>query len=498
MENLKKLLEGLLFDLISGKSDVEISQTCVDSRKAKKGSLFFALLGQSKDGAEYIDDAINRGAACVITDSPEIRQKASRLKIPQGFPVISCANARELMGQIHRRFYSDPSSQMDVVGITGTNGKTTAVYLLEHILKANKQNPGVISTIRYSFGNRSIPAEMTTPDSPDLFDLLSQMVKSGCDVAVMEVSSQAASQKRISGVRFKLKAFTNLSQDHLDYHRTIEEYGQAKESFLFSRENIPVVLNIDDSFGKKMHEAHRSHVESVTYSVRSEADFQAVIERDGFLQGSFIVKTSEGEAEVQTKLQGIFNVYNILAGLAAASLLGVELNKAIEAVRTFSPPQGRLSEVACWSGNVIYVDYAHTPDALKSVLETLKSRHPRQLSVCFGCGGERDKEKREKMGRIAAEMADAIFITNDNPRREDPDAIITDILRGADSQKTVVEKDRRKAIARAIESMKENDILLVAGKGHENYQITGSQYIPFNDMEVVTQICREIEKKTTN
>ena len=493
MMSLEKLLEGIDCHVLSGHMQVQPTGTCVDSRKAREGYLFFALKGQNTDGASFIRDAVSRGAIGVVTDSESVQDIMATLQVSDQFPVVSCANVRDLMGHINKKLYHDPSSHICTIGITGTNGKTTTAFLIGHILRHHGKKPGIISTIEYSFANRSIPAELTTPDNPEIFDLLSQMVKVNCDTAVMEVSSQAAHQKRISGIDFQLKVFTNLSQDHLDYHGTMDEYSNSKQSFLFNGKKTPVVLNMDDPLGEKLFDVHSSDMSVITYSIGRPADFQAVLDPLEWRQGCFVLKAHEQEWNVQTSLRGIFNVQNILAAVAAASLLGCEMKKIVEALKTFKPPQGRLTEILCRSGVRIFIDYAHTPDALRNVLQTLRDMQPAKVILCFGCGGNRDIEKRQQMGRVASEIADSLFLTNDNPRNEDPDKIISDIIQGIGSEIFCVEKDRRKAIRMAIESAGKDDIVLIAGKGHEHFQVIGSQYTPFNDQEVVTEILRSMK-----
>ncbi|MCK5706952.1 MAG: UDP-N-acetylmuramoyl-L-alanyl-D-glutamate--2,6-diaminopimelate ligase [Candidatus Aureabacteria bacterium] len=483
---LEKLIKNMPVELIKGNIDIEILGSCVNSQKAKKGFIFFAMKGQQREGASFINDAISRGASAIITDS----KKSIELEnMSNQIPIFYCENIRDVMGIINLNLYGNPSSVLDLVGITGTNGKTTTVFLLEHILKNDSRCPGIISTVKYSFASRSIPSEMTTPDNPELFDLLSQMVKAGCDISILEISSQASHQKRIAGIDFDLKIFTNLSQDHLDYHKNMQNYKESKESFLFDDKKVPVIINKDDDFGKYLYEKYRSSFNITTYSVYAESDFKVLLTEKKINKEEFRVQTPSGEYVIQTPLKGLFNTYNILAALSAAYVLKLDLSTTCEAIKTFIPPEGRLTEITDNEGRNIFIDYAHTPEALKNVLETLRVYAKKRLILCFGCGGERDSEKRAAMGKIASLNADVVFITNDNPRKEDPDAIIDEIAKGFIKKNFKIIKDRREAIQAALLSMEKNDLLIIAGKGHENYQIIGSQYIPFNDIEVVKELC---------
>ena len=408
---------------------------------------------------------------------------------------IKVKNARHALGELSSVFYNNPADSLAVYGITGTNGKTTTAYLMRHIFSSVGKPTGIITTVEYGIGDRSIPASRTTPEAPLLQSLLSQILLSQCVNAVMEVSSHALVQERVAGIDFDGAIFTNLTRDHLDYHKTRENYILAKK-LLFSnigrgRKQSFAVINIDDPVAPVMISAVEDRARVITYGTMGKGDVCAenttLSERGSF----FCIKTPWGNAEVKTKLLGRFNIYNILAALSACVASGVPIDKAVSSISTASPAPGRLQEIENNRNIKIFVDYAHTDDALENVLRTLREITKGRLIVVFGCGGNRDVTKRPAMGKIATEIADHTIVTSDNPRKEDPLKIIEDIKAGiSPSSSFEIEPDRREAIKKAISIAKENDVIIVAGKGHETFQELANKTIYFDDRLVIDELLK--------
>lgn len=470
---------------LAGSADVEINGIAYDSRQVKPGMLFVAVKGEQADGNDFVDEAIERGAVAVVSE----REKLERRDAVH----IHVESARQALAEIACSFYGNPSSSMDTVGITGTNGKTTTAYMVRHILQADGREPGLVSTVSYEFGGRSLPASRTTPESLDLQLLLSQMQHAGCRSAVMEVSSHALAQKRVWGVDFNVGVFTNLTQDHLDYHESMEQYFAAK-ALLFSgwgrlKRNLTAVINIDDEWGMRLAQTGGNWSHMISYGYCPDADVRAEnIENSE--DGVTFQAVAQGERmEIRLKLIGDFNVSNALAAIAVARALEVHPHTISEALATFDSVPGRLEEVRSDKGVRIFVDYAHTHEALRNVLATLRAISHRHLITVFGCGGDRDQDKRALMGAVAAEMSDYSIITSDNPRRENPSNIIRQIETGFDGRDNYrVVEDRELAIAAALDMASEGDVILIAGKGHEKYQQFADTIVPFDDLEVARTI----------
>jgi UDP-N-acetylmuramoyl-L-alanyl-D-glutamate--2,6-diaminopimelate ligase len=403
---------------------------------------------------------------------------------------VRVADARVAVAELACAFYQRPSSRLQMFGVTGTNGKTTTTYMIRDILRADGREPGLIGTVEYQIGARVIPASRTTPDAPTLQSLLAQMVGAGCRSAVMEISSHALHQHRTHGTAYDVGVFTNLTREHLDYHETLEKYFDAKALLFQSlgrmEKHAVAVVNIDDPWGQKLAQMKDLQADILTYGVSADAMVRAQ-EIDVTPQGTrFRARTPWDGLRIETRLLGRFNVSNALAAIAACGATGTRLDLMEATLSAMSPVPGRLEEIRTTRGFSAFVDYAHTDDALEHVLTTLRELTARRLIVVFGCGGNRDRSKRPAMGQVAARLADYSILTSDNPRREDPAAILQQIREGfgTSTQFETIE-NRGDAIRRAMEMAGEGDVVLVAGKGHESFQEFANTTLPFDDREVV-------------
>jgi UDP-N-acetylmuramoyl-L-alanyl-D-glutamate--2,6-diaminopimelate ligase len=469
---------------VDGSVDREITSLTYDSRRVKPGTLFFALKGEKVDGATYVESAVAAGAEAIVSESPGLKTRASN---------ITVADARLAMADIAAAFYKHPSRALKIAGVTGTNGKTTTAFLIKHICEHHQVMCGLIGTVRYEVGERILPAARTTPESLDVHDLLWQMRSAGCRAAVMEVSSHALVQARVRGVEFDTAVFTNLTQDHLDYHKTMDAYFEAKAS-LFSglakqehKKKAQAVINLDDRYGQQLVQRFAKEITVTTYGVGVHANFRASNVRIDFHGTSYQLDAGGRSYLVRLPLIGQFNVYNSLAALAATFALGIEVRIGVLALATAHAVPGRLESVPAQRQFRVFVDYAHTDDALLNVIKTCRELNPARLIVVFGCGGNRDKTKRPRMGRVVDEYADYAIVTSDNPRKEKPEDIIEDIKPGMRRGNYEVIVDRRQAIYRAVELAQPRDIILIAGKGHETYQEFADHTAPFDDREVAGQ-----------
>lgn len=454
-----------------------------DSRKVRPGDLFVAIKGLRRDGAEFAGDAVDRGAVAVMCD--ENTDLAVERKIVVRSP-------RRALGVLAALLAGSPSEKMVVAGITGTNGKTTTAGLLSTFLREGGGSTGLISTVQYEIGDRVIPAARTTPEASELQPLLARMLESGCTHAVMEVSSHALDQHRVAGVRYQLGLFTNLSRDHLDYHGDMETYFAAKRKLFLSlveRSGSIAVINADDAFGRRLVEEFAPQLRVVTFGIDA-GDYRGeslTLTSEG---SRFRMVTPEGVFPGDSALPGRFNVYNVLGAVAAARELGVPMDVILRELPRWFPRWGRMERITAGEatgGAHVFVDYAHTDDALRNALNTLRELTPGRVIVVFGCGGDRDRGKRPLMGEVAGRLADVAVVTSDNPRSERPEEIIGDILKGFPEKgpKPIVVVDRKAAIARALSLAGKNDCVLVAGKGHEPYQELAHSVAPFDDREVV-------------
>ena len=475
----EQLLAGIDILERTGNVSCEITSIEYDSRRVKPGALFVALPGTKVDGSEYIEEAARRGAVAAVSESPSV--------FGPHFPYVQVSDARLAMAQLSHAFYGHPAERLSLVGITGTNGKTTVGFMLRAILREAGRKPGLIGTVRYEIGQRVLPASRTTPESPDIQSMLSQMERAGCDSAVMEVSSHALDQHRVSGIQFHVGVFTNLTQDHLDYHGTLEEYFDVKAR-LFSQVCQAAVINIDDPNGQRLVDDERLSAEAFSYGFGEGARVRGLNPESDGAGSRMLVESPWGRIQISLRLIGRFNLYNALAAFAASAALGIAPETIAKALAEMECVPGRLEAVGKRSKRV-YVDYAHTDDALRNVLQALRPITSGRLVVVFGCGGNRDVGKRRLMGEVASRLADYSIITTDNPRSEDPEKIAAEIAGGFDSErKYEICLDRTDAIERGIQLIGKNDVLLVAGKGHETVQEIGGAIFPFDDREVVREL----------
>ncbi len=493
MRTLGELLAGIAPDgALTAVAARVASGVFDDSRRVQPGGVFVAVRGAAADGRAFVADALARGAAAIVGE--ELERQESVL-------TVQVADARAALAQLALRWYglaADGCGGLQLVGVTGTNGKSTTAFMVRAIAAAAGRKCGLLGTVHYDLCGRSVSAGMTTPGPLELAACLRECADNGADAAVLEVSSHALDQKRTDGLRFVAAAFTNLTGDHLDYHKTMEAYGAAKARLFagLSPEALAVV-NRDDPRHAWMLRECRARV--LGFSLEGEAEISARITRSTS-QGTLYRMRIEGrELVLENAIVGRHNVYNAMTAAGLARGLGIECEAIAAGLSAVRNIPGRLQRVPCESAADVFVDYAHTDDALRNVLAVLKPLTRRRLILVFGCGGDRDRTKRPRMAQAAAEFADAIVVTSDNPRTEDPHAIIADILAGfdADGRRRVrVEPDRAAAIRAALADAAEGDVLVIAGKGHENYQILGSQRIHFDDVEVAIQAAAELRKKS--
>lgn len=484
---LDKILNGIKVLSISGKADVDIDLITFDSRKCRKGSMFIAVCGNEADGHRFIGSAIDNGAQAVIYENGDFSSKGGDICF------IKVENSRHALSLAADNFYDHPSGKINLVGITGTNGKTTTVTLLYNLFTSLGYCCGLLSTIANYVDRERIAADHTTPDPVELNSLLARMVDKGCEFCFMEVSSHSIDQERIGGLEFKVAIFSNLTHDHLDYHKTFAAYRDCKKKFFDMLPSSSFALtNIDDKNGEIMVQNTKARIK--TYACRTMADFHCrIVEQsiDGML-------VNIDGTQIWSRFIGSHNAYNLLAVYAAALLLGADRQEVLVKMSALEPVAGRLEYLRGGKDLTAVVDYSHTPDALENALKTLREAGcDRTLMCVFGCGGNRDKTKRPEMGAIAARLADKVIVTSDNPRGEDPQEIIADIRSGMDIKaraKSLFISDRKEAIRTAVHTAPEGAIILVAGKGHEDYQIIGNTKYHFDDKEVIAQALEELKE----
>jgi UDP-N-acetylmuramoyl-L-alanyl-D-glutamate--2,6-diaminopimelate ligase len=484
---LKTLVAAISPRQIIGPLDRVVEGIAYDSRRVQRNGLFVALRGEKSDGHQLIEQAVEKGASVIVTEE-EIQHAHATC--------IVVENTRPALADLSAAFYEYPTRRLKLAAVTGTNGKTTTTFLLKHICERAGLRCGLLGTVRYEIADRILPAVRTTPEALDVQELLAQMVNAGCKAAAMEVSSHALAQDRTRGLEWDVAVFTNLTQDHLDFHGTMESYFDAKTKLFTglaeqkAKTNAAAVINIDDRYGEQLVDRLDKldrKIPVVTYGVSARADFRASNYHAEFAGTSYQLDARGKSYLVRVPLIGRFNVANSMAALAAAASLGVNLREAILSLSRSPQVPGRLEAVPAKRQFQVFVDYAHTDDALLNVLKTLRELSPRKLIVVFGCGGDRDKQKRPLMARVADQNADYSIITSDNPRKEDPDAIIADAEKGFRSDRYEKIADRAKAIARAIELAQPRDIVLISGKGHESYQEFADHTVPFDDIQVARQ-----------
>ena len=484
-----KLLSDILYKVkleeIIGSTHVAVSSVVLDSRKVKKDSLFVATVGVNVDGHSFIDKAVELGAIAIVCEKiPENRK--------ENVTYVKVSDSSYALGIIACNYFDNPSAKLKLVGVTGTNGKTTTVTLLFNLFRSLGYAVGLLSTVQNKINNTIIPATHTTPDPLSLNELLHSMVEQGCEYAFMEVSSHAIVQHRIAGIHFTGAVFSNITHDHLDYHKTFDEYIRAKKMFFDHLPSTAFALtNKDDRNGLVM--LQNTQAEKFTYSLRSISDFKCKV-LENHLNGLFL--QIDGK-DVWVKLIGSFNAYNVLAVYAAAVLLKQDKTNVLTALSNLNSVEGRFQYVKSEHGVIGIVDYAHTPDALKNVLETIKDIRTgnEQVITLVGCGGDRDNAKRPVMAAIACEYSNKVILTSDNPRSEDPESILDQMQKGvspSDARKTLRITDRKEAIKTALSLSKAGDIILVAGKGHEKYQEIKGVKHPFDDFEILKETIKTL------
>jgi UDP-N-acetylmuramoyl-L-alanyl-D-glutamate--2,6-diaminopimelate ligase len=478
--NLQELLYKVSFVKIIGTTNVEVIDIAFDSRKVKATSLFVALKGTQSDGHTYISQTINAGAkVIVLEDIPT--------NLDDNITYIKVEDSNIALGIIAANFYDNPCEKIKLLGVTGTNGKTTIVSLLTQLFSIMNVKVGLLSTIQNKIIDKIIPSTHTTPDALQINFLLNEMVAQGCEYCFMEVSSHSISQGRISGINFTGGVFTNLTQDHLDYHNSFAEYRDVKKSFFDGLPKSAFALtNKDDKNGMKMLEGTKA--QKCTYSLKSVSDYKCRVLENQF-EGMLL---SINKVDIWVKLIGDFNAYNLLSVYAVANQFAFEDHEVLTALSMLTSPEGRFQYLQSEEKITAIVDYAHTDDALKNVLTTVNNirANAEQLITVVGCGGDRDKTKRPLMAAVACNLSNQVILTSDNPRSENPDAIIEDMMRELDPiqrKKVLVIIDRKQAIKTACRLAKTNDIILVAGKGHEKYQEINGEKFPFDDLEELKQ-----------
>ena len=487
---LSDLLRDIPGARINGNGTAEIDGLAYSSKLVEPGFLFAALKGEKTDGYDFVEEAIGRGAGVILSSRPK----------PQNVKAawVQVADPREALALAAANFYGHPSMRMKVVGVTGTKGKTTLTYLLESIIKKAGFQPAVIGTVNYRWQDTLVSADRTTPEAPDLQRMMSEMLERGVSHCLVEVSSHALDLKRVWGIHFDIAVFTNLSPEHLDYHSSMEDYFAAKKKLFFlNAKKRTAVVNFDDPWGKRL--MSELPLKTVSFGLEpaaivrgheyklSETGIKALIDYPG------------GQIKICSPLMGKHNFYNILAGTAAGLALNIPVAAIKDGISSLRGIPGRMEKVETSLGIQVFVDYAHTDQALRSLLETVRELKPQRVLLVFGAGGDRDKTKRARMGEVAASLADVTFLTSDNPRSEDPEAIIADIekgfvLKGAKNYQRV--PDRREAIVRALASARKGDYVLIAGKGHEKCQVIKDQRIPFDDAEIALSLLKAMESGT--
>ena len=481
------LSEVLDFERLNGTSTgaKEINAICSDSRRVVPGAAFFAIPGARTRGEDHLEEALNRGAKVIISESSEI-------DLPAGVTKVKVEDARKALAKFAKRFYGSPDLALSLIGVTGTNGKTTVSTLTRHLLEGPGKPVGLIGTVSYNLGDRDIPSYKTTPEATDLYPMLKNMLAAGCSEAVMEVSSHGIHQSRVSGLNLEVAVFMNLTRDHLDYHGSMEEYYREKRK-LFNGVNGPLpkvaVINGDCPYGRRLAEELPPQVHILTFGFEENNHFRAKnlsLDAEG---SKFVLESPLGNSVVASPLIGRYNVYNALASFAIVHAMGKNVSKSIHKLQTFKGVSGRMESVEKGQPYRVVVDYAHTPDALRNALEMLRECTKGKVRVVFGCGGDRDKGKRLEMTRVACAAADQVWATSDNPRTEGIDSIFSDMRKGVCKGADVYfVEDRRRAIDLALDAANDEDCVLIAGKGHETYQEVQYTAIPFDDRIVASDL----------
>ncbi|HWF35656.1 MAG TPA: UDP-N-acetylmuramoyl-L-alanyl-D-glutamate--2,6-diaminopimelate ligase [Solirubrobacteraceae bacterium] len=471
------LLDQVMPGALPAATGVEVANLAYDTRRVSPGTLFFCVRGFTRDGHDFAADAVAAGAVALVVEREVVDVDVPQILVP---------SVREAMAGAAARFHGDPTAELAVVGVTGTNGKTTTAFLLRALLEAQGRPCGLLGTVKSVIGGVEHEVVRTTPEAIELQRDFRAMLDAGDVACAMEVSSHALELERARAIHFAAAIFTNLTQDHLDFHPTMEDYFLAKRR-LFTTAPGAAIINLDDPYGRRL----AAELEDpITFSLRGKATYSASEIETGLGGSRFTAMTRDGPVAVRSPLRGRFNVANVLAALAAARALGVELDTAVEAIASAGQVPGRFEPVQEGQGFEVLVDYAHTPDSLENVLAAARDLGGGRVHVVFGCGGDRDRGKRPLMGEIAARLADRVIVTSDNPRSEDPEAIIREILAGAGGDVRWL-TDRRAAIAEAIAGADNGDVVVIAGKGHEQGQeFAAGEKVPFDDVEVSREVLR--------
>lgn len=478
---LIELLKGLQYTASTGSTDLDINKVQYDSREIKPGDVFVCIEGFSVDGHKYAQAAVQKGAVAVVC-----QKKIDGL---ENCTVIDVEDSRKALALISANYYGNPADKLKLIGITGTNGKTTSTYMMKSILEEAGYKVGIIGTIANYIGDRKIPAHRTTPESLELHELFKEMVEEGVQYCVMEVSSHSLSLSRVYGLQFAEGIFSNLTRDHLDFHKTFENYYEAK--LLLFKSSDTSIINIDDEYGRRIIEDAKGR--KITYTIESAGD---VFASDVSMHSrgiDFNINYSGSSIPVNLKIPGRYNVYNVLCSAAACLNEGIGLDAVKRGLEQVQVP-GRC-EIVTKSYNLgfeVIVDYAHTPDGLENILNTAREFTRGRLISVFGCGGDRDRTKRPIMGKIGSELSDLVVITSDNPRTEEPMSIIDEIKNGIEKDNYILIENRREAIKKAIQIAEKGDVIVIAGKGHEDYQILKDKVIHFDEREIIKEIIEEL------
>lgn len=486
---LHSLLEHLILYKYDKEDNPEIRSIEMDSREVRQGSLFFCIKGYTVDGHDFVDQAIENGAVAIIAER----------KLDVDVPVIIVSDSKRTMAILANVFYDHPTSRMQVVGVTGTNGKTTVTHMLERIFQDAGKKTGLIGTIHMKIGNETFPTKNTTPESLTLQSMFRRMADEKVDTALMEVSSHALDLGRVRGVDYDIAVFTNLSQDHLDYHRDMADYRRAKGLLFAQLGNVYdgkkkiAVLNNDDEASEEYRKSTAAQV--ITYGIEQPSDITAENIHITNKGTTFTLKTTQETMKVEMKLIGKFSVYNVLASVAAAMAAGLPMSTVKESIASIEGVDGRFEPVYEGQDFMVIVDYAHTPDSLENVLTTINQFAEGEVTVIVGTGGDRDRTKRPLMAKIAVEHSDYAIFTSDNPRSEDPEQILRDMEAGVPGGDYTTIVDRKEAIAHAVHRAEKGDVILIAGKGHETYQIIGDQVFDFDDRIVARNAIKERVQK---
>ncbi|MGL5150779.1 MAG: UDP-N-acetylmuramoyl-L-alanyl-D-glutamate--2,6-diaminopimelate ligase [Clostridium sp.] len=477
---LVEILNNIKYELIKGTEDLEVNKIAYDSRKVEANDIFVCVKGYATDGHKYIDTSLNNGAkVIVVQDYVEVKSDVT---------VIKCEDTRKALAQMACNFYDSPSKKMKMIGVTGTNGKTTTAFMIKNILEESGKKVGLIGTIANFIGDKKLETERTTPESLELQELFKNMVDEGVEYCVMEVSSHSLDLDRVYGVEFNVGIFSNLTRDHLDFHKTFENYFNAKYK-LFERSSINII-NIDDNYGKEIVERLSKYDDKkvISYSEKSDSNYKPYNVQFGSREINFDLNMPK-EEKFKISIPGAYNLYNGLSAMLACYELGVDVDAIKKGIEKAQVP-GRCERTAIKYKLPydIIIDYAHSPDGLDNILKTAKEFTKNRLISVFGCGGDRDKVKRPQMGKIGSDLSDIAIITSDNPRTEEPKEIISDIVKGIEKDNYIIEVQRADAIKKAIEIAMPGDVIVIAGKGHETYQIFKDQTIHFDEREVIEEI----------